>query len=356
MNERCKTIRNEKYHVVGMEESQTKRGWIYRKRKLVAGLVIIFILLQVTIIVWSIPVNDNVISDINVPRSAIPDSCVYPATYDIEYNTSYLIRGDYAPLINVSEEMAVDAAFAFLNGYLPEELLTGLRVIDSGEDYWRGLPTLSTDNWPRWMMTLVSNYIEAVVHVNALSGKVVKFRLISYDTTVFAFEPIESTEAAENHTINFFRTQNYTLLPNAVYDGASLYSTQVNPYYMLTFHQKIDEISIGFGGIYFEIDATYGLIEHFSYKWIDLDEIPAESILTVEEINTIVVDNASSTFGKKITDFELRLEIINFDPNSSNFVMRLVYHLNLKPIWGVGGDSYTIDAISGEIVSIYPLF
>ena len=87
-----------------------------------------------------------------------------------------------------------------------------------------------------------------------------------------------------------------------------------------------------------------------------MDEIAAESILTVEEINKIVIENASATFWKKITDFELRLEIINFDPNSSNYVMRLVYHLNLKQIWGVGGDSYTIDAISGEIVSIYPLF
>ena len=337
-----------------MEETREKRGWIYRNRKLVAGLVIIFISLQVIVTVLTIPLNNSEITDINVPRSTIPDSCVYPATYDIEYNTSYWIRGNYASLINISEETAVDAAFIFIRGYLPEELLTGLRVIDSGEDYWRGLPTLSTDNWPRWMMTLVSNYIEAVVHVNALSGKVVKFRLISYDTTVFAFEPIESIEVAENHTINFFRTQNYTLLPNAVYDGASLYSTPVNPYYMLTFHQKIDEISIGFGWIYFEIDATYGLIEHFSYKWIDLDEIPADNILPVEEINNIVIDNASATFWKKITDIELRLDIINFDPNSSNFVMRLVY--NLKPIWGVGGDSYTIDAISGEIVSISPLF
>lgn len=346
-----------------MEDIQRSRGWIYRNRKLVAGVVIVFLSLLVTIAGLSISLNNAANSDIDVPRldidvprSVIPDSCVYPATYDIDYTTSYLIRGDYAPLINVSEETAVDAALVFVREYLPEELLTGLRLIDSGEEYWRGLPTLSTDNWPRWTMTLVSNHIEAVVDVNALSGKVVKFWLTSYDTTVFAFERIDSIAEAENHTINFLQSQNYTLLPNAVYDGVSLYSTQVNPYYRLTFHQKIDEISIGFGEIYFEIDATYGLIERFSYKWIDLDEIPAESILTVEEINNIVIDNASATFWKKITDFELRLEIINFDPNSSNFVMRLVYNLYLKPIWGVGGDSYTIDAISGEIVSIYPLF
>ncbi len=35
--------------------------------------------------------NRFVISDISFPRSATPDSCVYPATYDIEYNTSYLL-------------------------------------------------------------------------------------------------------------------------------------------------------------------------------------------------------------------------------------------------------------------------
>lgn len=339
-----------------MLEIQEKRGWVYRNRKLVAGLIIIFLSLQVFVVVMSLSPNGYVVHDIDVPRSTTPDSCVYPATYDIDYSTSFLIRGDYAPLINISEERAVDAALAFVRGYLPEELLTGLRLIDSGEDYWPGLPTLSTDNWPRWMMTLVSDHIEAVVDVNALSGKVVKFRLISYDTTVFVFESIDSIAEAENHTIDFLRCQNYTLLPDAIYDGAGLFSEPSHPYYTLNFHQKVNGISIGFGEIYLKIDATYGIIEYFKYKWIDLDEILVDSILPVEEINIIVVNNATDTLWKKIEDTELRLDILDFDPNSSDFVMRLVYKLYLKPIWGVGGDSYTIDAISGEIVSIYPLF
>ncbi len=295
--------------------------------------------------------NRFVISDINVPRSTIPDSCVYPATYDIEYNTSYLIRGNYAPLINISEDVAVDAAFVFLSEYLPKELLEGLRIGDSGEGYWPGSPMLSTDCWPRWMMTLVSDYIEAAVYVNALSGKVVDFALYSYDTSVFEYEPIESTEEAENYTIDFLRSQNYTLLPDAVYDGADLLSKPKKPYYYIAFHQEINEIPISFGQISFRIDATYGLIEHFKYRWIEINEIPVDRVLPIDDINNIVLEAINDTSENTILSTELRFNQIGFDPDSPDFVMRLVYEVTVA-CGGVNPKLCTIDALSGEILSI----
>jgi hypothetical protein len=307
-------------------------------------------------VVISLSPNSPVVSEIDVPRSTTPDSCVYPSTYDIDYNTSFLINGDYAPLINVSEEDAVESGMTFLNAYLPEELQTGLRLIDEGEDYWRGLPTLSTDCWPRWSMTFISDFIEADVYVNALSGKVVKFTMFSYNTTVFSYESIDSVEESENVVIDFLQLENYTLLPDAIYDGAALYSQPRNPYYILTFHQRINGVSVGFSEIYFKIDATYGLIEHFTYRWIDYDEIPTEKVLPEEEINNIVLENANDTFWKRITDSELRLDIVHFNPESTEFTMQLLYIVYLKPIWGVGGDVYTIDAISGEILGVDVLF
>lgn len=295
--------------------------------------------------------NRFVTSDINVPRSTIPDSCIYPATYDIECNTSYLIRGNYAPLINVSEETAVDAAFAFLSEYLPEELLTGLRVVEPGEEYWPGSPMLSTDYWPRWMMTFVSDFVEADVYVNALSGKVVKFTMSSYDTSFFEYEPIESTEEAENDTIDFLQSQNYTLLPDAVYDGASLSSDPNNPYYTLNFHQEINEIPIGFGQIYFKIDATYGLIERFTYRWIEIDEIPLDRVLPIDDINNIVLEAINDTSENTVLSTELRFNQIGFDPDSPEFVMRLVYEVTVA-YGGVNPRLYIIDALSGEILRI----
>ncbi len=295
--------------------------------------------------------NRFVTSDINVPRSTIPDSCVYPATYDIEYNTSYLIRGNYAPMINVSEETAVDAAFAFLSEYLPEELLTGLRIGGTGEGYLPGNPMLSTDCWPRWMMTVVSDYIEAAVYVNALSGKIVDFALYSYDTSVFEYESIESTEEAENQTIEFLRSQNYTLLPDAVYDGADLLSEPRNPYYILSFHQEINEIPISFGQIYFKIDATYGIIEHFKYRWIEIDEIPLDRVLPIDDINNIVLEAINDTSENTILSTELRFNQIGFDPDSPEFVMRLVYEVTVA-CGGTNPKLCTIDALSGEILSI----
>ena len=298
--------------------------------------------------------NRFVTSDINVPRSTIPDSCVYPATYDIEYNSSYLIRGNYAPLINISEETAVDAAFAFLGEYLPEELLTGLRVVGPGEEYFPGSPMLSTDCWPRWMMTLVSDFIEADVYVNALSGKVVKFTMSSYDTSVFEYEPIESTEEAENYTIAFLQSQNYTLLPDAVYDGVTLIDEPNNPHYNLHFHQEINGIPISIGYIYFKIDATYGLIEHFTYRWIEIDEIPLDRVLPIDDINNIVLEAVNETSENTILSTELRLNQIGFDPDLPDFEMLLVYEVTVA-CGGVNPKLCTIDALSGEILSIEQL-
>ena len=292
-------------------------------------------------------ITDN--SDINVPRSATPDSCVYPATYDIEYNTSFLFRGNYASQINVSKETAVDAATTFLNVYLPEELLTGLRI-GGPEDGWPGPPSFSTDFLPEWRMTLVSDYIRTAVFVNALSGKVVYFTMSRYETADFNFEPINSTEEAENHTIDFLRLQNYTLLPDAVYGGVALYSAQSHPYYMLTFHQVVDEIPVSFGEIYFEIDATYGLINHFVYRWIEISEIPVDRVLPVEEINVIALEAANGTFLSEILSTDLCFNRFWFGPDSPEFEMRLVYEVRVAR--GVNPDVYTIDAISGEVLGM----
>ncbi|MGY5880814.1 MAG: hypothetical protein RTV31_11220 [Candidatus Thorarchaeota archaeon] len=289
------------------------------------------------------------ISDISVPRSTIPDSCVYPATYDIEYNTSYLFRGNYASQINVSKETAVDVAFTFLSVYLPEELLTGLRI---GAEHWPGSPSLSNDFWPTWMMTLVSDYIRAAVFVNALSGKVVQFYMSGYDTSDFDFESIESTEEAENHTIDFLRLQNYTLLPDAVYDGASPPSGVNNPsYYTLSFHQVVDEIPVSFGWISFHVDATYGLVIYFDYRWIEIDEIPVDRVLPVEEINDIVLEADNDLFSLSgILSTDLCFNRKWFGPDSREFEMRLVYEVRV--VRGVNPDVYTVDAISGEILGI----
>ncbi len=323
-----------------------------RKKKIYFALLIGIVISSTVLIgnYLATSTKSDVIFDIDVPRSTIPDSCVYPATYDIEYNTSYLIRGNYAPLINVSEETAVDAAFAFLREYLPEELLTGLRIGGTGEGYLPGNPMLSTDCWPRWMMTVVSDYIEAAVYVNALSGKIVDFALYSYDTSVFEYESIESTEEAENHTIDFLRLQNYTLLPDAVYDGASLFSGVTNPYYTLSFHQVVDEIPVSFGWINIRVDATCGLITRFNYRWLEIDEIPVDRILPVEEINDIVLEAVNDTFLSGILSTELHFNRIWFGPDSPEFEMRLVYEVRVAR--GVNPDVYTVDAISGEILGM----
>ncbi|MDF1541246.1 MAG: hypothetical protein P1Q69_20275, partial [Candidatus Thorarchaeota archaeon] len=96
------------------------------------------------------------LSDFNSTISVIPDRCVYPPTYEIENASSFLIRGNYESLINISEESAVNASRSFIEKAFPDELTSGLRTVAPEEGYWPGAPTLIIDWWPRWAMTLVS--------------------------------------------------------------------------------------------------------------------------------------------------------------------------------------------------------
>jgi hypothetical protein len=293
------------------------------------------------------------ISDVNLTRSLFPDRCVYPSQYEIENTSSFQIRGNYEGLVSVSEESAVNASLTFIETSFPDELTSGLRLVAPEEGYWPGAPTLIIDWWPRWAMTIVSDYLEAAVYVNAISGRVVDFSLYVYDKSVSSYTPIQNVEEAESKVLDFFERHNYTLLPDAVYDGTNLFSQPRNPYYSVSFHQEINQTVISYSEIYFKIDATYGVIEHFTYKWIEIEMLPMNRIIPISDVPMIVQDEFIDSSEVNILDIKLRLEMIDFSPDSPEFVMRLLYAVEI-----VSGSAYVynIDALTGEILSREILF
>ncbi|MDF1539293.1 MAG: hypothetical protein P1Q69_10370, partial [Candidatus Thorarchaeota archaeon] len=172
--------------------------------------------------------------------------------------------------------------------------------------------------------------------------------LYVYNKSVAAYTPIQDIEDAESLVVDFFELHNYTLLPDAIYDGINFYDYPTNPMYTAHFHQEINQTLITFSETHFSIDATYGIIEHFTYKWIVVENLPMNRIIAVDEIPRIVLDSFNDSTMANVLDIELRLELIDFNPDAPDFVMRLVYRAKVVR-WNA--YFYYIDAISGEILN-----
>ncbi len=303
----------------------------------------------------STPVNQSVFASL---VNDTPDSVVYPQTYQVLDDPYFMIVGDYENEINVSMEEAVNASMQFLTRYLPSNLTTGLRVAEAQENnYWPGAPQIIADYWPRWAMTLISESIDAAVYVNALSGKVTRVALFldSSDLTMIASnaEGISlTTDQAEEAAKDFLVLHGYTLLPNAVYAGILSLPAVGKNHYTLALHESVDGVSVPFGDIFFEIEASTGIITQFEYRWIDIEHIPIESILTSEEAKLASLANFDDPNEGAAISADLFLGMLGYDPDVSEFELRLIYDVTVIT---TASYAYFVDAHTGEILmtSVY---
>jgi hypothetical protein len=304
----------------------------------------------------STPVNESVFASL---VSDTPDSVVYPQTYQVLDDPYFMIVGDYENEINVSMEEAVNASMQFLTRYLPTNLTTGLRVAEAQENnYWPGAPQIITDYWPKWGMTLISESIRASVYVNALSGKVTRatLNLDSSDLTMIASHA-EGTrltaDQAEEAAKDFLVLHGYTLLPNAMYEGIIFLPAVGNNYYTLVLHESVDGVPVLFGSIIFKIEASTGIVTHFEYRWIDIERIPIESILTSEEAKLASLANLDDPNEGAAISAGLFLGMLGYDPDVSEFELRLIYDVRVIT---TASYAYSVDAHTGEILRISAVF
>jgi hypothetical protein len=308
----------------------------------------------------STPVDSSpCLANLNVTQSAIPDSCVYPATYTIENDTSFIIRGNYVSDVEVSQQEAVNISFAFLEDYLPPSLTSGLRIGYTGEGYWPGSPNLVLDYWPRWEMTIVGDNLEAWIFVNALTGKVVYFNLAEFDklyeflnSSADAHSPINTTEGAESCFSEFFTAENYTLPLDAIYGGVTHHTLTTIPYYSVGFQQRVRGVSVAFSELYCEIDATYGLVNHFVYRWIEIGDVPAERVITPNELDKYVFQQFHSPKEVIIASRVLTLGFVGYNLGEPDFVLRLLYDVrcDTTTCYACRFDAITGDFLSSEML------
>ncbi len=300
----------------------------------------------------STPVNESVFASL---VNDTPDSVVYPQTYQVLDDPYFMIVGDYENEINVSMEEAVNASMQFLTRYLPTNLTTGLRVAEAQENhYWPGAPQIIADCRPKWGMTLISESIRASVFVNALSGKVTRvyLNLDSSDLTMInpnAEGTSLTTDQAEEAAKDFLVLHGYTLLPNAIYEGIISLPAVGKNYYWLALHESVDGVTVPFGEIFFEIEASTGIVTRFTYRWIDIEHIPIESILTSEEAKLASLANFDDPNEGVAISADLFLGMLGFDPDVSEFELRLIYDVRVVT---TASYAYFVDAHTGEILRI----
>lgn len=301
----------------------------------------------------STPVNQSVFASL---VNETPHPVVYPQSYTVEYNTSYAIYGDYADSITITESKAVDAAFKHLKNYLPESMTEDLRVAEPEDHRFPGVPFVITNSWPRWAMTLIAPSFHASIYVNALSGSVVQAYIRANISQLLEFEPFSpesplTHEHAEEAAREYLQLLNYTLLPNAMYEGPvrkPAYFYGDSNYYTLSFRQVVSGVFVQYGHLNMEIDGETGFVSEFAYRWIDINEIPTERVISVETASQAVLENFTDPSVARVTDIVLTLALTESYAFETPFTMRLAYRIR-----AVRWEAYKflVDACTGEILS-----
>ncbi len=300
-----------------------------------------------------IPVEQTAFADL---LNETPHPVVFPQSYTVEYNTSYTIYGDYANNITITENEAVDAALKHFKDYLPEPMTENLRVAELEDHRYPGVPFVITNSWPRWAMTLLSDSFHASIFVNALSGSVVQAYTHANISQLLEFESFSpesplTAEGAEEAAKEYMQLLNYTLLPNAMYEGIvhkPAYFGGDSNYYTLSFRQVVNEVVVQYGYLNMEIDGETGFVSEFAYRWIDIDEIPTERVISMETATQAVLENFTDPSEAQVTDIVLTLALTESYAFKTPFAMRLAYEIR-----AVRWEAYLfiVDACTGEILS-----
>ena len=285
-----------------------------------------------------------------------PHPVVYSQSYTVEYNTSYTIYGDYADYITIAENEAVGAAIKHLKDYLPESMTEDLRVAEPEDHAYPGVPFVITSYWPRWAMTLIAPSFHADIFVNALSGGVVYANIWANRSQLLEFESFSpesplTDESAEEAAKEYMQLLNYTLLPDAMYESPvhkPAFFDGDDDYYTISFHQVVNEVLVQYGQLRLRIETETGLVSKFVYRWIEIDEIPTERVISVETATQAVLENFTDPSEARVTDIVLTLALTKYYASETPFAMKLAYRVR-----AVRWESYEfiVDACTGEILS-----
>jgi len=267
------------------------------------------------------------------------ESIVYPNTYVVKSQKPYVIEIDYQEETAIGVSTARLIAWEFIESVFTPEEVQQLSIADMCTELWGVLP--------RWTIKFWNNTFSephsfvATVFINAISGGIVGY----IGEPILNLGRVENQTIAESHVLNSLQNLGY-LIPRQSRYIISNRSNMNRMMYRLTFLQFTNAVLVNseIGSIVLELDAESGGIWYFSYKWVPIDEIPIEDIITSDQVGDgavlsltpVPLDSPDGLNGLGPYDFRLCW-------------LRDSYFVNEITGWTMR-ETLLIDAFSGDIV------
>ncbi|MHA1970246.1 MAG: hypothetical protein ACTSXE_00175 [Candidatus Thorarchaeota archaeon] len=236
--------------------------------------------------------NGSPFEDISTDNLTLMESFMYPANYEVISERPYIIRVDYTNAHSVSEIQAELAAQEFINKVFSNQSIQQLEID-------RRVTKLSTV-LPRWRIGFKNNtysdgiHIGATVTVNAITGGITGY----IGSPIMCQGEAANQSIAENYATTALKELGYRIPVNLrmFYLNWTDPSKEDDITHRFVFQQVVNNTMIytEIGSISIEIDGITGGIEYLSYKWIQVDEIPTEGIVSVD----ILGDDAVLTLAR----------------------------------------------------------
>ena len=235
-----------------------------------------------------------------------PDAVMLPAFPIVETETSITMRSDYDTLVQLNESSAVFAALNFISKiwYLSD---TNVSYDNSG-----GLDEGS------WHLRFFGDNLTIIIDVNAISGKVDYFSS-SWPTEHSPFLPSQdesrfaNTTELEELVFDFLYQLNYTLSPFARYIGPTLVYDYIlhHEVYAISFYNFVNRALIEYNGVHLIADIEANAILRFSYRWINIDAIPMENIISPERAEQSAREYLEGPMNLK--EYEIQATVLVFE-------------------------------------------
>lgn len=260
-----------------------------------------------------------------------PSVAVYPQTYVVKSEKPFVIEFDYRDSQLLSEFIARQMAWEFLERVLPPDQFSQLVVDDRCTELFGVLP--------RWMFlfanSTVSNSFVAFVTVNAISG----------DIMGYAGEPllpqgrIDNKSAAESAAVAILKELGYQIPAHSRYRVENF--SMNKEFYRFSFTQSVGPVLIDswIGSFSVLLDVESGGIREYRITWTEIDHVPTDGII-------------SPSIGDADTS---RLVLASMGSSESwhqldSFQLRLCWLVDIGYTPGDPDETVAIDAFSGDIV------
>lgn len=245
----------------------------------------------------------------------------------------YMNANPYVPVI-VNQSTSVNEALVFVST-IP--YLSGLE--------WQHYNDSAYFFGSTWNLDFGNENTKLSIIVNAVSGRVIHFRLAQDNTGLadnFSSSDKMTMEQVEILALDFLRSNNYSLTSHTRYIGIVEETILGYDAYTLQFCNVVNESLVWFNELCISIHASSGALLSFTYYWHNVDSLPIDRIITAEAGVTRALDCLSDRLG--VNDIQIIGMALTFQEISSTFWL----------CWAAYSDdpnyNYTvyIDAVTGE--------